>query len=560
MKTLPAQPELSAISAKRGFALVVTLTLMVLLSILALGMLSLSAVELRSMSQSDSRSVARANALLALQIAIGELQASAGPDKRITAPGGVLGDTAGQQMITGVWKSRKLGPTSSASDFSKTTKGSDFVRWLVSSPDRTKTEAQNFAETAPTPSKDVVDLVSAASLDSGAPSGNVVRVAKVPLKGNLGSKKDVLTGAYAYAVLDEGIKARVNLGILKPSGEFANASTSLGAGQRPFLGGIAGIGTLEAGKVDLLKPVGRALTAKMASLQTAEFAYGSPKDAMKRKIHDLTSSSVGILADVANGGLKKDLNLLAEMKANGGLPSEYAGRKIYEQSFDTNIVSDPSWDRALAWAGIFNSPNFTKPTVAGTPTLTASAPPGWTAGTGVSRGSATLSLAEPPGPVLLPSIAKVQLSFALAARDVHRYNKGDPKLGADANGVKPQLHGPWGDRFQEDRNQSNKKVESPFDYLLHMIYSPIITLHNPYNVPLSFSGMRVEFVNVPFAFQVFKNGIAQTKAPVPFGMMYDVSKNGGDSKRFGLTLTDTLLPGEVKVYSPKIDASLGRLV
>ncbi len=281
---------------------------------------------------------------------------------------------------------------------------------------------------------------------------------------------------------------------------------------------------------------------------------------MKRKIHDLTATSVGVLADVANGGLKKDLNLLAELKSNGGLPPEYAGRKVYEQSFGNSLISDPSWERALAWAGIFNDSNFKKLNVAGSsvPTLVASAPPAWRAGTGKSSNggsvaSATLSLQEPPGPVLLPSIAKIQLSFALAARDVYRYNQGDSNLGANAAGINTQLHNPWGDRLQTDISKPGRpKFDSPYDYLLHMVFSPIVTLHNPYNVPINFEQLRVEFVNVPFAFQVFRNGVAQQKSLVPFARMYIGNVSGGATKRFGLTLSDTLLPGEVKVYSPNI--------
>jgi len=536
---------------------------MVLLSILAIGMLSLATVELRSLSRSDNAALARANAMLALKLAIGELQASAGLDQRVTAPGGILGDSTDQQRITGVWKANRLGPNSSDSDFTKTKKTNQFVKWLVSSPDRSKLEIEDFAKTSPGSGTSVVDLVSAANLDDPK---LVVKAQKVRIRKTPGADP---TGSYAYAVLDEGVKARVNLGTLSPAGSFASKSTALGSGQRPLLDGIPGIGSVAAANVDLDNPGGRSLTSKMVSLPTAEFAYGSTPNALKRKIHDLTSTSVGVLADVANGGLKRDLNSLADMKSTGGLPSEYANQKIYQQSFGTSIISDPSWDRALAWAGIFNNPNFTKQTVAGTsvPTLTASAPAGWTAGTGKSSGgytnpaSATLSLIDPPGAVLLPSVAKIQMSFALAARDIYRYNDGDPKLAANTEGVNPGLHGPWDNIFQEDLNQSKKKVESPYDYLLHMIYSPIITLHNPYNVPLSFSDLRVEFVNVPFAFQVFKNGIPQTTAPVPFAQMYGNTTAGGQSKRFGLKLgvdsagnpkPEILLPGEVKTYSPNL--------
>ena len=57
---------------------------MILLTIIAVGLLSLSAVSLRSSSQSTAYAEARANARLALMIAIGELQRQTGLDTRVT--------------------------------------------------------------------------------------------------------------------------------------------------------------------------------------------------------------------------------------------------------------------------------------------------------------------------------------------------------------------------------------------------------------------------------------------------------------------------------------------
>ena len=58
----------------RGFALVVTLALMILLSVVAVGLLSLSAITLRSSSASSSMDLAKANARFALMLALNELQ------------------------------------------------------------------------------------------------------------------------------------------------------------------------------------------------------------------------------------------------------------------------------------------------------------------------------------------------------------------------------------------------------------------------------------------------------------------------------------------------------
>ena len=102
-----------------GFALVVTLSLMILLTVIAVGLLSLSAISLRSSSQSMAQSEARSNAKLALMLAIGELQKTMGPDQRISASGAIT-DTDSSKVKnphwTGVWDSWKSGSEASGSD------------------------------------------------------------------------------------------------------------------------------------------------------------------------------------------------------------------------------------------------------------------------------------------------------------------------------------------------------------------------------------------------------------------------------------------------------------
>ena len=57
------------VSWRRGFTLIITISLLVLLTIIAVGVLSLSAIELRRSSTLESRSVAMANARLGLVMA-----------------------------------------------------------------------------------------------------------------------------------------------------------------------------------------------------------------------------------------------------------------------------------------------------------------------------------------------------------------------------------------------------------------------------------------------------------------------------------------------------------
>ncbi|MCU0749601.1 MAG: hypothetical protein MUF13_08660, partial [Akkermansiaceae bacterium] len=74
----------------KGFALVVTLSLMILLTIIAVGLLTLSSVSLRAAGQGEAMATARNNARLALMLALGDLQKSLGPDKAVSATSGIL--------------------------------------------------------------------------------------------------------------------------------------------------------------------------------------------------------------------------------------------------------------------------------------------------------------------------------------------------------------------------------------------------------------------------------------------------------------------------------------
>ena len=70
-----------------------TVSMMVLLTLVAIAMLSLSTIEQRSSGggANEADRMARANARMALMIALGELQKAAGPDQRVSATATILG-------------------------------------------------------------------------------------------------------------------------------------------------------------------------------------------------------------------------------------------------------------------------------------------------------------------------------------------------------------------------------------------------------------------------------------------------------------------------------------
>jgi hypothetical protein len=89
-------PALSTPTAPRrscrrdGFALLITITLLAFLVLLLVSLASLTRVETQVASNHQTISRARQNALMALNLALGQLQKHAGPDQRVTARADVL--------------------------------------------------------------------------------------------------------------------------------------------------------------------------------------------------------------------------------------------------------------------------------------------------------------------------------------------------------------------------------------------------------------------------------------------------------------------------------------
>ncbi|MEX1113994.1 MAG: pilus assembly PilX N-terminal domain-containing protein [Akkermansiaceae bacterium] len=259
----------------RGFALVVTLSLMGLLTVVAVGLLTLSTISLRSSSQGAAMSVARANARLALMLALGDLQKELGPDQRISAPGGqqfAEGDkSAGNQWI-GVYDAWPAGDEKRPSP--------KFRRWLISGDDSVLTNPTAAKSSASSANK--VPLV-AADADHLAVEAGLI---KTP------------TGNCAWWVGDQNMKAKLG-GAVEPAVDNVGASARLQSAPRAaheFFFGDTAVAA-DAPELD-----------RLASGRTAEL-LGKP---VKPLFHDATADSLGLLTNVRAGGFRKDLNFLME--------------------------------------------------------------------------------------------------------------------------------------------------------------------------------------------------------------------------------------------------------
>ena len=87
------------ISRKNGFALLITITLLAFLVLLLVSLASLTRVETQVAGNSQQLAQARQNALMALNIALGQLQKTAGPDQRVTGTADLAsGDANGNRV------------------------------------------------------------------------------------------------------------------------------------------------------------------------------------------------------------------------------------------------------------------------------------------------------------------------------------------------------------------------------------------------------------------------------------------------------------------------------
>lgn len=245
-----------------GFALVIALSLMAFVLLLLISLTSLVRVESTGSQQQMTKLQAQANALLALNIAIGELQEHTGSDQRVTATADIAarnaaGDRLGEGQVvendisldsslkglsqvehgtrywTGVWENND-NPT----DIYTKTPSAQLRTWLVSGNEDAAASALPFRPNlgaslnpgdtivALPNGREAVVLVSAESVGSESTTSSfftnfgvdspqaedaesdLARYVMAPLVPLADAANE---GAYAYWIGDEGVKARYNL-------------------------------------------------------------------------------------------------------------------------------------------------------------------------------------------------------------------------------------------------------------------------------------------------------------------------------------------------------------
>ncbi|MEO5916260.1 MAG: pilus assembly PilX N-terminal domain-containing protein [Luteolibacter sp.] len=289
-----------------GFALIVTLSLMILLTVIAVGLLTLSSISLRTSSQSSDMATARSNARMALMLAVGELQKNAGLDTRVTARADLV--DANASPVLGVWKSWE-GTDHDATGLPKAPtytdhKSARFLAWLTSA--SVGATMGNLPNTKAANGK--VALLGEKSVGAIDPDKRQIHLE--PTRVTSGNSH----GTYAWWISGENQKARLPRPYAPATDNPATwsvlAKSYAPADPVPF-----GLDKLLK-DTSLKDPAMMSIGAKAISLQQSNLldpttAVPNPQRSQEY-YHDLSVNSVGLLTNTATGGWRKDLSLVAD--------------------------------------------------------------------------------------------------------------------------------------------------------------------------------------------------------------------------------------------------------
>lgn len=214
-----------------GFSLIVTVAMLVVLTVVAVGLLSLSVISIKSTSITSAEERARANARMALMMAIDRLQAQMGPDQRISANASILSNSAvANPHWTGVWDSWHAGADGGIDEISShqtiyplgsdsmhprydTNRQRHFREWLVSldndSADAITSGRSLVLDAARMPAQDdeAVILVGEGSLGEAAAPTDYVNAPLVDVS-SVNNPSEIV-GRYGWWVGDESQKASI---------------------------------------------------------------------------------------------------------------------------------------------------------------------------------------------------------------------------------------------------------------------------------------------------------------------------------------------------------------
>jgi hypothetical protein len=349
-----------------GFALVIALSLMAFVLVLILSITTLVQVETRSAETQISSLEARQNALLALKVALGELQKSTGPDQRVTARADIFDTDPDTEIVDGVANSHWLGvyqavepnretqPLEALRNWATNRSVANRVNWLVSS--RTDLSAAGLDPVT----TDAVEL-------NGGDPANVITMARFEDSGgalqdvfagkvDIAGLNDKVDGQYAWWVSDESAKFRINatkeLTVLNNRAFEPRWALMAPQQSNPSLiPELASFNVSDTIQQDRLRRSSSVSDFQMLVPDWSDSsvpAGSSISDWLALNSDDFTLVSESLPVDVTQGRLKEDLTVYLETNVSGLNDSDFIVRggsndlnyegRLGNSSFDVNYA------------------------------------------------------------------------------------------------------------------------------------------------------------------------------------------------------------------------------
>ena len=323
--------------ARRGFALVVALSLMAFMLVLVVTLLSLMEVETRSASNGLELQKAREGARMALDMAIAQLQEHAGDDERVTARADItVATTTEATHWAGVWDSNITNPSY--------TTAPTFLTWLVSASDTIDPQVIGSANVVLNENNSL-ELVGDDSVSNADESIRAPIINILDANGNTSSR-------IAWWIGDEGTKASVAQLPMFPDGNRPTPNYIFDASRNSLqtmltttqgLEEVFRFNTYNRFTSSAIQRIDRVTNIKQL-FDPIGLNLNWPSPIREESFHTLTPMSLGVLAGTTpNTGLMEDLSLFSNSISIDG--ASLASRSALQ-----NYLNDAA-GRALATDG-----------------------------------------------------------------------------------------------------------------------------------------------------------------------------------------------------------------
>lgn len=365
---------------RSGFALILAIGAMAFMVLLTLTLSSVVSAKMRLLTAQKQARQARANALLGMSVAISDLQRTLGRDNAISFQASIFDSDPKTPMIDsvrspytlGVYKIEKENSDKTPLEiqeqntqiFDKIRNGAEDenVTWLVSG----EKKMQNpIIESPEDLSSESVTLASFKALSDypavyGQNITSSLKSEDVEVMAGKVSIYDggrIKSGAYAFWISDESMKAKLNL--TRPEKYLDEATENAQSAKAPADGRVPQISNLSF--VDELQDLGinpflsdyneenAKKIARISSISEITLVSKNYEKWAKENMGDYTASSVGIPVDVTQGRLKEDLSVYLQtglgleddepiVRGSGKKnDSEYTGTKFEIKDFSDGL-------------------------------------------------------------------------------------------------------------------------------------------------------------------------------------------------------------------------------